>query len=162
MSQLHQHASPASASVDTTRLGQLVEARHNFLKNLHELGQRQLESIEAGDFTLLMRILGGKQRLIESLQQVEAQLQPYRGQDPQLRRWTSSAEREQCARLAAASEQILLQIVAQEKQSEALLAAGRDRAAQQLETANRATQARGAYAFENLSAVGQLDLSSGH
>jgi len=147
-------------TTETERLASLIEAKHECLRQLRELGQKQLESIASADFSLLIKILAAKQRLLTDIQNIERQLDPFRNQPPENRDWSSTPKREHCASLAGQCESLLKAVVAQEKESERLLTKQRDEAAQQLQRANHASQARGAYAPTTDYLPSQIDLCS--
>jgi hypothetical protein len=149
-----------AARRDTNTLSQLVTDRHECLRQLAELGSWQLEAVRAHDMNRLLALLAVKQRLLVGLQSLERRLDPFRRQDPEERRWTSSEAREQCARLAAESESLLAQVVRQEIESEQEMHKQHDASAQRLQAAHAAAMARGAYAAEERGTVRQLDLSS--
>ena len=146
--------------LDTDNLHELVGKKHDLLSQLRDVGCRQRELIEAGDMTQLLKLLSSKQRLLNGLQSIERQLDPFRQQNPAERTWRNSAERDRCARLAADCEGLLADVVAEEKRSESQLVAHRDRVAVQLQSANQTAQARRAYAENPACELRQLDLSS--
>lgn len=146
--------------LETQRLAELIGRKHDCLMQLRDLGREQDGLIDDGEMTGLLQLLAVKQRLLESLQQVERQLDPYRDQDPEARQWTSQAERDRCAHMLVRCEALLKEIVNQEKQSEAQLRVRRDETAARLQNISLAHEARGAY----INALGdpgpgQLDLS---
>lgn len=145
---------------DTGTLSQLVTERHDCLRQLAELGSWQLEAVRAHDMNRLLALLAVKQRLLVGLQSLERQLDPFRRQDANERRWSSSEARQQCAQLAAESEMLLAQVVRQEIESEQEMHKQHDASAQRLQAAHAAAMARGAYAAEDRAAVRHLDLSS--
>jgi hypothetical protein len=94
------------------------------------------------------------------LQRIERELDPFRGQNPDQRRWRSAERRRQCAAGVSACEALLERIVAQEKQSEAELARRRDEAATRLQRTYSAGEARASYLARPHAAASQLDLTS--
>jgi len=146
----------------TDNLARLVGKKHELLAQLRDVGRRQLELIEAGDLTQLLRLLASKQRLLTGLHAVERQLDPFRRDDPERRPWRTGAERLRCAELAEACNALLADVVAGEKQSESRMRLRRDEAAVRLQGVHQATQARQAY-FQptGVHEPRQLDLSSG-
>jgi len=147
-------------SHDTAQLAALIDAKHTCLRQLHELGLRQLESIEGGDLTQLMKVLAAKQRLLAMLPELEQRLDPFRAQAPADRSWASPQERTRCATAQQNCEQLLNQIVLQEKQSEELLSRQRSDAANRLHMSNNASQARSSYTVAGDYTASQLDLCS--
>jgi hypothetical protein len=145
---------------ETDNLAELIHRRHVCLGQLRDLGRRQLELIAAGELGHLLTLLAGKQRLLATLQATERELDPFRQQDPAVRRWRSLADREICARLAADCESLLAEIVAQERQSELEMSRRRDQTVACLEHVQSAGAARGAYAAQTSVLRTHLDLSS--
>ncbi|HEX4150531.1 MAG TPA: hypothetical protein VHY20_16150, partial [Pirellulales bacterium] len=94
------------------------------------------------------------------LQEIEGELDPFRGQPPEERQWASPQHRANCAQVIDRSQALLRDIVSQEKESEHLLSCRRDEAAVRLEQAHAASQARGAYGAPHVRPLGHLDLSS--
>jgi len=144
----------------TDVLAELVRSKLVCLEQLHELGRRQYDLIERDDMTTLLDVLAGKQRTLMTLQQIERGLDPFRGEDPQQRRWTTPQQRQTCSGQLDRCEALLDEIVQQEKRSEQELVRRRDRVASQLQGAHLACQARGAYTAETSQNVNQLDLLS--
>jgi len=94
------------------------------------------------------------------LQQVERQLDRFRGEDPQQRRWRTPEARQECAVDLAECESLLAGIMALEKQSEQELVQRRDEAAARLAGVHAAGQARSAYLAPPQLAAGNLNLVS--
>ena len=145
---------------ETDVLVQLVGRKYQILAELCELGRRQAALIDREDMVELLNVLSTKQQLISALQATERQLDPFRGQRPEQRRWRTPAERARCAQLLDACEALLAETVQQEKRSEGQLRLRRDEAAARLEGAHAAGVARNAYAAHNYDSLTQLDLSS--
>ena len=68
--------------------------------------------------TDLLELLAAKQHVLAQLQQVERQLDRFRGEDPHKRVWQTPGRRQECADRLVDCEALLVQIMAQEKQSE--------------------------------------------
>lgn len=144
----------------TQRLAELMSRKHGLLLQFLELGNRQLDLIAGGDLGALLNLLAAKQCLLAELQELERELDPFRGQDPDARPWRSSAERSRCAALVDGCAGLLADIMRQEKQGERELRVRRDEAALRLEGAHAAAHVRGAYCTPDIERAGQLDLSS--
>jgi len=145
---------------DTELLSDLVRRKRSCLAQLRDMGERQLELVRYGNITQLLELLGVKQQVLVSLQQVERQMDRFRGEDPQNRRWDSPQKRQECAASLAECERLLAQIVVQEKQSEQELVRRRDEAAARLAGVHSAGQARNAYLGQPQPGVRQLNLVS--
>jgi hypothetical protein len=145
---------------DTHTLTQTLFSKCDLLVQLRKLGARQNELIEAAELGQLLNLLAEKQRLLDSLQQIERRLDPFRGQSPDEREWRSSEDRRRGAELAAACEKLLAEVAEAEKQSAAKLMTRRDEAATQLQAVHFAVQARAAYVGAQAPGLSQVDLST--
>jgi hypothetical protein len=145
---------------ETDLLADLAGQKHQLLSQLRELGEKQYELINIGDITQLLTVLLSKQRLLTQLQELEKQLDPFRAQPAEGRRWRSAADRGRCAEVFAQCDQLLGQIVDREKRSEHRLRQRRDEAAARLQGAHSAGQARSAYTAADQSRATRLDLTS--
>jgi len=148
------------AAFETDILADLIRAKQTCLTQVRDMGRRQLELIDNDDMTTLLDLLAAKQRAIVQLQRIERALDPFRGQDPQQRRWRSPQDRQACAEQMQQCETLLREIIGQEKQSEGALIRRRDEAALRLRGVHLAGQARGAYTAQPQGTVRQLDLLS--
>jgi hypothetical protein len=146
--------------LETGLLAELIGRKRDCLVQLRDLGPRQLVLVREGSMTALLDLLSVKQRLLVDLQRLERQLDPFRGQDPDARRWPTPEVRQQTAGRLAECEALLAQIVRQEKQSEEELIRRRNQTAIQLQGIHAAHRARGAYLAPGCGAPGRLDLSS--
>ena len=146
-------------ALETDSLAELIERKYACLVQLRAVGRRQLDSVLEGGMTELLDVLAAKQRVLADLQRLERALDPFRGQDPQQRRWRSPEQRQACAAQLGQCESLLREIMAQEKESERELIRRRDEAAARLQGVHVASQARGAYVGPHQPA-GQLDLMS--
>src|ERR1700756_791394 len=104
--------------METSLLTELIAKKHGLLVQLRDAGARQMELIASGDMTHLLKLLSSKQRLLNGLQEVERQLRPFRVQNASHRRWASENERNACSRTAALCEELMAEVVEQERQSE--------------------------------------------
>lgn len=147
-------------SSETDALAELIRQKHACLVQLRDMGRRQLELIDAGKVDAVLHLLSDKQRPLTKLQRIERNLDPFREQNPDERRWRTPQDRRLCAEQLQQCETLLSEIVSQEKCSEASLTRRRDEAATKLQGAHRADQARGAYTAPPSGAISQLDLLS--
>ena len=145
---------------DTNTLAKLIAAKHDVLVQLRQLSRQQLDLIDEGDMSKLLVLLSAKQSLLGQLQKVERQLDPFRSQDPEGRRWESSQLRQQTRQTAERCEGLLGEIMMIEKQGESDLVRRRDAAAHHLQGVHTAARARGAYSQPNADHGRRLDLSS--
>ncbi|MBN2291640.1 MAG: hypothetical protein JXM70_04395 [Pirellulales bacterium] len=147
-------------ALDTDRLAELIDQKHTCLTELYQLGQRQLELVRGGQMTALLDVLAVKQRLIERLQNIERELNPFRSQSSESRQWQSESKRQRCSQVIKSCEALFTQIMEQEKMGEIELVQRRDEAAVRLDGAHQAGRTRGAYTAASPRHIGQLDLAS--
>lgn len=147
-------------SPSTEHLADLIDRKHTCLLQLRELGTQQMRLVDQGEMGELLKVLSGKQYLINLLQELEQQLDPYRHDDPESRQWRSPQDRARCAQQSEACQMLLDEVLQQEKVSEASLTVRRDEVARRLQGVHSARQARSAYAQQSGPATSQLDLSS--
>ena len=146
---------------DTDVLAELIRSKRDCLVQLREMGRRQLELIGEGNMTALLVVLTAKQGVLTRLHGIERRLDPFREQGPDQRRWRTAEDRLACIEQLRECERLLAEIVSQEKCSEGALLRRRDEAANRLQSAHLAGQAREAYTAQPPSPVKQIDLSSG-
>jgi len=147
--------------MDTEILAKLIDAKHDCLGQLLDVGERQAQLIEEGRMTALLNLLATKQKLLEQLQKIEAALDPFRQESPEQRRWDCPATRQRCVEQLQQCEQRLAEVIRREKQCEATLNERRQRLGARLDNANHAGTACAAYLSGPSLAPGQLDVSTG-
>lgn len=138
-------------SLPTETLADLIDKRHRCLLQLRDLGRKQAELICAGEMNPLLRLISAKNQLIAALQSIEQGLAPFHEQDPEQRQWHSSAARDQSRQLSASCQELLQEVMELERQNEQTMIERRDQVAAQLQTAQAANSARGAYQAHQVS-----------
>ncbi len=146
--------------MDTTRLAELIDCKLQILQILAKLATEQLTLIEASDLTNLLKLLAAKQSVMDQLQKVERELDPFRDEDPQTRRWQSDTARTRCQQNVDRCNDLLAEVMRLEKEGEGNMVRRRDHAATRLQGVHHATEARQAYAGSELPGATGLDLSS--
>lgn len=145
-------------TMESERLAQLVNCKLQILQLLRRLAAQQLEVIAGGDMTNLLKLLAGKQTVMDQLAKLERQLDPFRGQDPDTRDWPSTAARELCQKNVETCNELLTEIMRLEKQGEGEMVGRRDDASTRLAGMHGASEARHAYVAA--AAATGLDLST--
>ena len=130
---------------NTEHLAELVSAKHQVLKVLVQLSRRQIEIIEAGEMSTLIKLLAAKQTVMTQLQAIEHELAPFRADEPEQRRWQSPSRRAACQAQAESASTLLAEALKLEQQAEAAMLHRRDSAAEALAAVQLASDARGAY-----------------
>jgi hypothetical protein len=147
-----------SEFLPTDALARLVDAKLRALSQLRELTVRQAPLIADDDARTLLRVFAAKQRLLEEIQRLDCEIEPFRSQDPDQRQWRSPEHRAQCAEAAERCRLLVEEIKTSEVGDRAELIERRDAVARQLEEAHAAAAARDAYRLED--AAGGLNLIS--
>jgi len=127
------------------QLAALVAAKLHVLKVLVQLSQRQIDLIEAGEINTLIKLLAAKQTVMRQLQTIERELVPFRGDDPEQRRWASPAQRAACQAQSQCANNLLAEAMELEQRAERAMLRRRDAAAAALLAVQSAADARGAY-----------------
>jgi hypothetical protein len=132
----------------TDQLAALIAAKLQVVEVLARLGGRQLELIERGEMAGLVKLLAAKQTVLQQLQLLDRQLDPYRGDDPERRVWQSAAQRALCQAQADRCNALLAEAMDLARQGEAAMLLRRDAAAAAISAAQTAADARSAYATQ--------------
>jgi len=129
----------------TANLADLIDKRQRCLLQLRDLGHKQSTLIASGEMGPLLRLITVKNQLIAALQTIEQELAPYHAQDPEERDWPTAAARAKSAQQAESCRQLLDEVMALERKNEQEMIDRRDQVATQLQVAQAANTARGAY-----------------
>lgn len=129
----------------TTQLAELIGRKRQLLAQLAEVGRRQREIVDRGETSALLKLLAAKQTMIATLQQIEQQLTPYYGEDPDARVWETAESRARCAADAAECNRLLAEVLDLERGSADRMMVRRNEVAAQLQHVYTAGQARHAY-----------------
>ena len=118
--------------MESDRLAQLALCKLQIMQLLRKLAAQQLDVISGGDMTNLLKLLAAKQTVMDQLAKLEQQFDPFRGQDPETRDWSSTAAREECQRNVESCNELLMDIMRLEKQAEMEMVRRRDDASVRL------------------------------
>lgn len=132
---------------EADRLAQLIAAKKQVLELLAQLAARQARLIDNGEISGLLKLLAAKQTVIAQLQQLERLLDGFRQQDPELRTWRSTEDRQRCQQTARECELLLSEVVRLEQLCEKEMIRRRDTAAEALEGFGDRADAQHAYAL---------------
>jgi len=135
----------SSPNTNTERLAALIMTKQQVLEILVQVSRQQLALINAGEMTTLIKLLGGKQTVMNQLQTVERELTPFRNEDPEQRVWFSAAERTACQTRAQRCNTLLSEAMDLEKRAEAAMLDRRQAAASALAAVQAGADARAAY-----------------
>ncbi len=150
-------------TLTTDTLTELIDRRHDCLRELLGLTRQQHELAAAGDVDGLLAILGRKQPYLEALQHIAAALKPFRDDDAEQRVWTDPSHRARCQRLWDECATMYDEIVSLERASETVLRERRDQVGWQLHASHSTHQVHRAYLHGTEPSAdqtgGQLDLT---
>lgn len=146
--------------METDVLTELICRKRHVLSELRDLSRRQVAVVAEGDTASLLGLLATKQTLLDELRATDRKLDPFRDQDPEGRRWRSPVDRRRCQEASEACTSLLREILLLDEHSETGLRQRRDQAAERLQGAHSADEARHAYSRTAPLSSRQLDLSS--
>ena len=132
--------------------------RREYCRALLALAERQIELVKENDFSGLLELLARKQRVLGQLDQLTQSNQQLWEQWRLHRDQLSAEEREACYAVLEESEQILAEVLRQERLGAELLTAKRDETQRRLEQVSQGLQANEAY-NERPSTHRHLDLN---
>lgn len=129
----------------TENLAKLIRRKRDLLVQMLTVGLRQLELINEGNISDLLRLLSAKQQLINALLETENGLNEYRDEDPAQRQWATPEARATCVSHSNDCQRIYEQVLALEQEQEQQLGERRDGIAEQLRAAQSAQLVRKSY-----------------
>ena len=141
---------------------ELMEQRWSTLRELLEIGNRQIVAIESERMSELMRLLSEKQMPLNRLADVSASIRQAADDDPATRKWDRQETKVRCQRRQQECEQLHLELLAIEAECETALTESREFIRKKLDRVDAGQQAANRYADSQATPTqgGQLDLSS--
>ncbi len=148
--------------MDGNQLSELISQRWTILRELLEVGNRQMAAIRDGRMSELMRLLSGKQLPLQRLAEIADELRGAAEDDPQARVWESEQARLSCRRQQEECEKMHLELLAIEAECETTLQQSRSSIQQKLDRVDVGRQAATSYGQGQTrhTSGGTLDLSS--
>lgn len=145
--------------MDTEVLAQLINAKFQLLSQLQQLATRQAAVVAGDDMSRMIQLLAVKQKLLNTLDELERRLDPFRDQDPDRRVWSTPARREQVREVSAQCDKLLREIMSIERGCESQLIHRRDQAADELHGVHLSAQVVSEYQGAVDSSGRQFDAS---
>lgn len=145
--------------METDLLADLIDRKLQALELLTKIAQQQCALIDGGDMTRLLQLLSAKQTLLNHMQQLDQNLELFRGQDADARVWVTPAKRARCQEQAERCNQLLAGLMELEKRDEAVMIRRRDEVAERLHGVHNAAAARQAYAADRAVVRPGIDLA---
>lgn len=128
------------------RLIQLLTQQQLLYRQLQQLAQQQRGLVDGSDPEMLLKLLAGRQRLIDRLTDVDKELQPLRVDWQAMAQTLPAEQRAQAQNLVESVKEILSDILARDKQDTEVLAGRRNEVASQIATASQGKRMNQAYA----------------
>jgi len=128
------------------RLAELVRSKQSCLAELLGVCRRQVELVAGGDIEGLLELLAWKQRYLQEIQRLEAELAPYRQESPEGRSWRCEDLRRETAGRLQDCRRLLAEILEIERHCEQQMIARREEVGRRLKDVQDAAEARRAYA----------------
>lgn len=149
-----------SETPSTQALVDLIEHKNTILNRIYRLVDTQVETVNDSRIADLMPLLSKKQELLDEMNRVERELDPYRQEDPDQRQWSSDDARSNCAAMVDANRLLLSNILEKEQACEQELIQQREATAKKLDESMSAASAIESYQQFKKPTRGSLDLSS--
>jgi len=148
--------------MDGRELSDLIGQRWSTLRELIDIGNRQITAIDAGRMSDLMRLLSEKQSPLNQLTEIAAMIRIAADDDPKARTWESEQARVACRDQQEECEKMHLELLAIEAECETALTNSRASIQQKLDRVDAGRQAATSYAHSHATPTsgGRLDLSS--
>lgn len=107
---------PAQAMDVGSKLIHLLTQQQLLYRQLQQLAQKQSDLVDGSDPEMLLRVLAGRQRLINRLTAIDRELQPIRKDWQQVAQTLPVEQRQQAQELVAGVQKILAEILARDEQ----------------------------------------------
>jgi len=133
---------PSSSTIDFPRI---FKTRRAYCRSLLDLSREQFELVENSEYARLLELLGRKQRLLGRLDELHQTEQDLWGQWKEARNGLEPSVRHQCEQLLRESENLLAEVLIQEKAGTDALSERRNGTQRQLLAISRGTKVSEAY-----------------
>jgi hypothetical protein len=144
---------PASLTYDVPGLIALLRHQRDLYTDLHELSERQAPLVEQGAAEALLEVLARRQKLIDELAQINAQLSPYREDWSRVWRHVPEPDRPEVSALLKTVSDLLAAILEQDEADRARLQSSQDRVKVEMKKINGGTLAVRAYGGRPMAGV---------
>jgi hypothetical protein len=129
-----------------SRLIHLLTQQRLLYRQLQELAARQSELVDGRDPEMLLRVLAGRQRLIDRLGAIDKELEPIRGDWQRIAQTLPAAQREEALALVASVQEILGEILARDERDTKTLGSQQQQVAAQIRATTAGKKMNAAYA----------------
>lgn len=146
--------------MSTDTLSELIAKRLAIIERIVELSQKQLEVVRNGEISVLLGLLGLKQKFLGELGNIERELDPFRNEKPEDRVWTEESKRERCEATIKYCEELLAYVMELDALSEREISEKKDRTEERLKKLDQGTTVHNAYAKQHLREQAHFDLKN--
>jgi len=129
----------------TEKLYELMESKLRLLTELHSLAVEQSDLVSGQELSELMSLLGRKQRLMDTLTEIQVDLVPYASEDPETRIWRSEARRSECQSVKMRCDRLVSELLVMENRAIDNMTLQREVVASQLQQVTDASRLSRAY-----------------
>ena len=134
-----------------SRMTEIMTERASVLEQLLVVSQSQLKLVRGSDISSLLQLLARKQRFLDDLESCERALDPFRGIEPEKRKWDSGQDRDDCSNAMKKCEDLLKQILELDNTSESELGVIKDQTQARIKSLESCGRAANAYAKQDSS-----------
>ena len=128
---------------------------------LHELSQKQSSLVDGSDPEMLLRLLAGRQRIIDRLSAIDRELEPIRADWQRIAQALPITQREEAQRLVMEVQEILGDILARDERDTKMLSHHQQQISGQIQSANTGKRLHNAYTRGGVSSSSRyVDMKS--
>jgi hypothetical protein len=131
---------------EAARMIGLLTQQELLYRQLHQMAHRQTELVDGSRPELLLKVLAGRQRLIDRLTELNQQLEPLRARWTQIAGVLTEPQRQETQRLVGSVRQILSQILDRDEKDSQTLSRQKEGIAGEIRTASQGRRMNQAYA----------------
>ena len=136
-------------AAETTDYGQdvirLLTQQHALYKQLHELALKQTDLVSGGDPEMLLRILAGRQKLIDRITQINRELEPIRADWSRISASLPSVQKQEAQDLVAEVQSLLGAILERDARDTQSLSDQKQQVSTQIQSASVGKRMNHAY-----------------
>jgi hypothetical protein len=141
---------------EADRMIDLLTQQELLYRQLHQMSQRQTELVDGSRPELVLKVLAGRQRLIERLTELNGQLEPLRSEWTRIAQTLTEPQRQETQRLVTSVRQILSQIIERDEKDSQTLYQQKQVVASDIRTAAQGKRMNQAYAKRAQSAQSRI------
>ncbi|MBN1436478.1 MAG: flagellar export chaperone FlgN [Sedimentisphaerales bacterium] len=134
----------------------LLTQQHMLYKQLNELAQKQTDLVAGGDPEMLLRILAGRQKLIDRITQIDRELEPIRSDWSRISASLPAAQRQEAADLVEEVQSLLGAILERDARDTQSLSNQKQQVETKIQSASVGKRMHHAYGQSNTAGQSRL------